>query len=591
MLVDRGLLTPEELDEVLAVQKESGRKLGEIIVERGYISGPTLALTLAEQWGVELTADEGFGTGLRNEIQRRHEGERKRRPALHAVDEPALKGHEIFGAEDDGALAELNAQLAEDDARIVHLEARLLKRDDRIAKLEDEAREREARVTELISAELSRLEARFSETQKDLLAAAADWRAKHEAQIVKLLADKLGRLEAGIKEARQVELRTDDRAELGRGIADLVTEEHAETRKQLVAAVEKAALTKTQANGKDTEARERIPELVSRQLADARRELLAATSKQRKAEEERLAKLLEDKLAALEFPASNERVPEEVLTQKLTDAHTELLAALSDERKADEDRLTRLVDDKLGALELPVPDQQGLKEVLAQQLAEARRELLAASSKQRAAEEERLAKLVQDKLDAFEVPVPELPAVDLGAHEERLSSVVARVEKALTSREEQLSEANEKLIAKVDELQAALESLARPRKRDELAWLGTDLRTTVKRLDRIEELVRTSTRELFERLEHPPVRPGAEPAPVEVAHAEVEEAEPEPTFTEHLVFAPSKAGYSLLTVELPPPIVGAEVSLGNGERYQVTKVAESPFPRDERPCAYVQRVS
>src|SRR5881392_1293612 len=51
--------------------------------------GPTLALTLAQQCGVELTLDEGFGTGLRSEIVRRHEGERTR---LRAVPEDFFPG-------------------------------------------------------------------------------------------------------------------------------------------------------------------------------------------------------------------------------------------------------------------------------------------------------------------------------------------------------------------------------------------------------------------------------------------------------------------------------------------------------------------
>src|SRR2546425_6077753 len=80
MLVERGLLDHDVLEELLEVQRESGRRLGEIIVERGLISGPTLAATLAEQCGVELTMESGFGTGLRGEIQRRHEGERERLP-------------------------------------------------------------------------------------------------------------------------------------------------------------------------------------------------------------------------------------------------------------------------------------------------------------------------------------------------------------------------------------------------------------------------------------------------------------------------------------------------------------------------------
>lgn len=102
MLVERGLLTPEELEEVLQAQEECGRPLGEIIVDRALISGPTLALTLAEQCGVELTTEGGFGTGLRSEIQRRHDRENRRRPHLRAITTlPECSGESVSSVEDD----------------------------------------------------------------------------------------------------------------------------------------------------------------------------------------------------------------------------------------------------------------------------------------------------------------------------------------------------------------------------------------------------------------------------------------------------------------------------------------------------------
>jgi hypothetical protein len=78
MLVEKGLLTKEELEHALAVQKETGRMLGAILVERGYVSGPSVAIALARQYGVELTTERGFGTGLWAEIDRRHRAGRGR---------------------------------------------------------------------------------------------------------------------------------------------------------------------------------------------------------------------------------------------------------------------------------------------------------------------------------------------------------------------------------------------------------------------------------------------------------------------------------------------------------------------------------
>jgi hypothetical protein len=54
ILVDDELLTPTELERALADQRETGRLLGEILVEQGSMTGAMLAQVLARQHGVEL---------------------------------------------------------------------------------------------------------------------------------------------------------------------------------------------------------------------------------------------------------------------------------------------------------------------------------------------------------------------------------------------------------------------------------------------------------------------------------------------------------------------------------------------------------
>ena len=80
LLVEKKLLTEDELELALTEQAESGRLLGAILVERGYVSGPALAIALAEQYGVELHTERGFGTGLWAEIDRRHRAGRGAEP-------------------------------------------------------------------------------------------------------------------------------------------------------------------------------------------------------------------------------------------------------------------------------------------------------------------------------------------------------------------------------------------------------------------------------------------------------------------------------------------------------------------------------
>ena len=54
LLVERGLLTEGEVDEALAEQRESGRLLGQILVDGCYLSGFSLTRALVEQHGLEL---------------------------------------------------------------------------------------------------------------------------------------------------------------------------------------------------------------------------------------------------------------------------------------------------------------------------------------------------------------------------------------------------------------------------------------------------------------------------------------------------------------------------------------------------------
>jgi hypothetical protein len=77
LFVGRGLITEAELETALAEQAATGKRLGEILVERGLVSGPDLTDALMDQLGVEISKEEGFGSGLWAEIKRRH---RRARP-------------------------------------------------------------------------------------------------------------------------------------------------------------------------------------------------------------------------------------------------------------------------------------------------------------------------------------------------------------------------------------------------------------------------------------------------------------------------------------------------------------------------------
>ena len=52
-LVDKGLISPDQLDVALLEQKRSGKMLGEVMVDLGFITENTLAATLAESSGMD----------------------------------------------------------------------------------------------------------------------------------------------------------------------------------------------------------------------------------------------------------------------------------------------------------------------------------------------------------------------------------------------------------------------------------------------------------------------------------------------------------------------------------------------------------
>jgi hypothetical protein len=58
----------------------------------------------------------------------------------------------------------------------------------------------------------------------------------------------------------------------------------------------------------------------------------------------------------------------------------------------------------------------------------------------------------------------------------------------------------------------------------------------------------------------------------------------------YLLFISRPTGYELAEREGDPPTVGSKVELdeGAGDRFVVSKIATSPLPQDERPCAYLQ---
>ena len=144
LLVEQGLLTGDDLERALAEQQVTGQRLGETIVKLGFVSGPELASALAAQYGIELTTEKGFGTGLRSEIQRRHESDRKR--IVHLVPDPVADIPPLQVVEPDAAVADPEP---EPDAGDAPLLAQLEEQWAKLAAAEESLAEREREVEEL----------------------------------------------------------------------------------------------------------------------------------------------------------------------------------------------------------------------------------------------------------------------------------------------------------------------------------------------------------------------------------------------------------------------------------------------------------
>jgi hypothetical protein len=183
LLVEQGLLREDELELALAKQASTGGRLGEAIVELGFVSRPALTRALADQYGIELTIEKGFGTGLRAEIERRHDREREgeigpppqtsdNAPALGLVPEP--EEPEPDAADDENLhlpqleeqwakLAAAEERLAEAERELTVLRRTARHRRDQAKRLVVRVRKRDRRITDL-----SAIEERLAEAEREL---------------------------------------------------------------------------------------------------------------------------------------------------------------------------------------------------------------------------------------------------------------------------------------------------------------------------------------------------------------------------------------------------------------------------------------
>lgn len=172
LLVEQGLLSEDELERALEEQASTGGRLGETLIELGFVSHPAMSRALAGQYGIELTTETGFGTGLRSEIERRHdrdrEGELVTRPeiadpvrALAFVPEPhpvAAENFHFAQLEEQWAkLAAAEERLAEAERELTALCRLAAHRREQAVRFVNRLRKRDRRLVELSRIERTEL--------------------------------------------------------------------------------------------------------------------------------------------------------------------------------------------------------------------------------------------------------------------------------------------------------------------------------------------------------------------------------------------------------------------------------------------------
>lgn len=108
LLVQHGVITPDELVLALAEQQRTGRPLGEVVVALGLAPGPIVAQALATQHGGGIVKTEyGYATGWQSEsVEEDDAGKIARLEAWIALARETIRSR-------DAEIAALRAALAE----------------------------------------------------------------------------------------------------------------------------------------------------------------------------------------------------------------------------------------------------------------------------------------------------------------------------------------------------------------------------------------------------------------------------------------------------------------------------------------------
>ena len=172
----------------------------------------------------------------------------------------------------------------------------------------------------------------------------------------------------------------------------------------------------------------------------------------------------------------------------------------------------------------------------------------------------------------------------LESHRDRIAAEVDEQSAELTARQAELQE---------EQVRVAAAEAAVAERAARLAELGIAEGEHAAVVDRLLTLLEKRDALITELSKEP--EPAPEPAEPEHAPpapiAMLMPAPEPPPASAHLLFVPTGTRYLLEDREGPAPSPGTEVTLEDGRRFRVTKLASSPLPADERRCAYLEALA
>ena len=542
LFVARGVITQDQLEEALAEQAASGKRLGEILVDRQLISSPELTQALMEQLGRQVAKEDGFGSGLWAEIQRRTaRGEGYSALALVEDSEPPADGP----ASRDGFAA----------------------------------RAAEARSTELTLHELEvEHEDSSPEPQAELEAMSRRLEA-YEAAIDSLTGELEDARAAVDARKEMLDREAEARQELRHGV-DAVRECLAEMRAQLTEinlTIASLSAAKEEQEAAAHSAGERVQteldsigqELDARTARVAQLERELATSDGRVGELERLLEETQhDRDATDERRIAAEWRVEEVerrfseLQATRTGSEAELRAAESGiselDGEVDSLRSQLVVADATLEEERAAHERTGkIAEQLAEERARSEEELLGVRR-----ELENVRHAFRDRAEAVESELRR-ECENHAATRDQLDETLADLTKT-TAKLHDTEAASAEIAVRAAQLSEEQAAAAETR----VAALDARLAE--------EQAASAETRSAL-------ALALSELAARGVAAVDREQ----PSCADYLCFAPGKKGYRLVPASGAMPGVGDRHEL-RGADYVVTRVGPSPLPSDQRRCAYLQ---